>query len=100
MAYTIKQAKLVTGEMVIGKFNEETNCIDDTAIMQTVPTKEGVQMMILPYGYPFEGEFCASVSLSHAIYVFPKIPQEVETKYLEACTKLTLANQQSGIITN
>ncbi len=100
MAYTIKLAKLTTGEMIIGKFNAEKNTIDDAALMQTVPTKEGVQMMLLPYGYPFEGEFCASISIEHAVYVFPKTPSEVETKYLEACTKLTLANQQSGIITN
>ncbi len=100
MAYDIKLAKLVTGEMVIGKFNTETNSLEETAIMQTMPTKEGVQMMLLPYGYPFEQSFSASIDLKHAIHIFKNAPDEIQTKYLEAITKLTLATQQSGIITN
>ncbi len=100
MAYDIKLAKLVTGEMVIGKYDAENNTICDAAIMQTVPTKEGVQMMILPYGYPFEQAYEAVIDLKHALYVFKNIPEEVPTRYLEAVSKLTLATQQSGIITN
>ena len=52
MSKPIRLFKLVTGELVLGKFDEEANMLEDVAIIQVVPTQQGVQMMMLPYGYP------------------------------------------------
>ena len=85
MSKPIRLFKLVTGELVLGKFDEEV------AIIQVVPTQQGVQMMMLPYGYPFEQEFKGSISGEHFMYEYKKLPDDLETKYLEACTNLTLS---------
>ena len=82
MSKPIRLFKLVTGELVLGKFDEEANMLEDVAIIQVVPTQQGVQMMMLPYGYPFEQEFKGSISGEHFMY---------EYKNLEACTNLTLS---------
>ena len=87
----IRLFKLVTGELVLGKFDEEANMLEDVAIIQVVPTQQGVQMMMLPYGYPFEQEFKGSISGEHFMYEYKKLPDDLETKYLEACTNLTLS---------
>lgn len=97
MAHDIKMAKLVSGEVVVGKFNDETKTIEAVALMQSVPTKEGVQMMMLPYGYPFEQSFEANISFDHILYAYKASPEELKTKYLEITTNLTL--QKSNIIT-
>jgi hypothetical protein len=68
MAYDICMAKLITGEMVIGKRDAEAKTINDPAILQTIPSQQGVQMLLMPYGYPFEQEFSGSLSESHVIY--------------------------------
>ena len=91
MSKPIRLFKLVTGELVLGKFDEEANMLEDVAIIQVVPTQQGVQMMMLPYGYPFEQEFKGIISGEHFMYEYKKLPDDLETKYLEACTNLTLS---------
>ena len=44
MAYDIRMAKLVTGEIAIGKFDTTASVINDPAVLQTVPTQQGVQI--------------------------------------------------------
>ncbi len=98
MSYDIRLVKLVTGEVVVGKYNEAGKTLDEVATMQTVPTKEGgVQMMMIPYGYPFEQNFAASIPFDKFIYVFTNTPEELQTKYIELSTNLTI--QKSNIIT-
>lgn len=92
MAYDIRLVKIVTGELVIGKFNAASNMLEDVAIMQTVPTQQGVQLMILPYGYPFEQDFKGSLSGEHFLYQYKDVPQDVQDKYLEACSNLSLSS--------
>ncbi len=98
MAHDIRMAKLVSGEIIIGKFNAQENQFDEVALMQSVPTKEGVQMMMLPYGYPFEQTFVASVEAKNVIYTFKSTPEELQNKYIEILTNISI--QKSGIITN
>ena len=92
MAYDIRLVKIVTGELVIGKYDAESRTLKDVAIMQTVPTQQGVQLMILPYGYPFEQELTGSIAQEHFLYEYSKVPQDVQDKYLEACSNLTLSS--------
>lgn len=90
MAYDIRMFKLVTGELVIGKYDAEKDTVNEVATLQTVPTQQGVQMMMLPYGYPFESEFSGSIEGKHFMYRYKDAPTELQDKYLEAATNLTL----------
>ena len=45
MAYDIRLMKLVTGEMVIGKYDAEKDCLNEVASLQSIPTQQGMQMM-------------------------------------------------------
>ena len=99
MAYDIRLFKLVNGELVIGKFDAEKDCLTDVAALQTVPTQQGgVQMLMLPYGYPFETEFCGSIPGSFFLYRYKSTPEELQNKYLEAATNLTLSGGGLGKI--
>lgn len=89
MAYDVRLVKLVTGELAVGKF--ESEALNDVAILQVVPAQQGVQMMMLPYGYPFEQEFKGRIESRHFMYAYDKLPEGLEAKYLEACTNLTLS---------
>lgn len=91
MAYDIRLVKLVTGELVMGKYDAEKDALTDVAALQTVPTQQGVQMMMLPYGYPFEAEFTGSIDGVHFMYRYKSTPEELQNKYLEASTNLTLS---------
>jgi hypothetical protein len=98
MAYDIRLFKLVTGELVIGKFDAAKDCITDVAALQTVPTQQGgVQMLMLPYGYPFETDFCGSIPGSFFLYRYKSTPEELQNKYLEAVTNLTLSGNLGKI---
>jgi len=91
MAYDIRLMKLVTGELVIGKYNAEKDCLDDVAAIQSIPTQQGVQMVMLPYGYPFEPDIKGSLEGKHFLYRYGATPKELQDKYIEACTNLTVA---------
>ncbi len=92
MAYDVRLVKIVTGELVIGKFDAEAKALTDVGIMQTVPTQQGVQLMMLPYGYPFEQEFSGRIDAAHFLYEYRSVPQDVLDKYLEACSNLSLSS--------
>ncbi len=90
MAYDIRLMKLVTGELVIGKYDQEKDCLNDVAAIQSIPTQQGVQMM-LPYGYPFEPNFSGTLEGKTFLYRYADTPKELQDKYIEASTNLTVA---------
>lgn len=93
MAYDIRLVKLITGDLALGKWEESEHKIKDIAVIQTMPTQGGgVQMMLLPFGYPFENEITGEISLDHVIYVYKTFPDELKTKYMEASSNLTLSS--------
>ncbi len=96
MAYDIRLVKLINGETVIGKWSEDGQTINDPAVIQTVPMQQGVQMMLLPFGYPFEQEITGSISTKHVLYEYTNAPEELKTKYLEASSNLTLSAAGAG----
>ncbi|GAB6124703.1 hypothetical protein [Humidesulfovibrio idahonensis] len=96
MSYDIRLVKLINGETVIGKWSEDGQSINDPAVIQTVPMQQGVQMMLLPFGYPFEQEITGSISTKHVLYEYTKAPEELKTKYLEASSNLTLSAPGAG----
>lgn len=89
MAYDIRLVKLVTGELVIGKYQEDSDTLTDAAAIQTIPAQQGVQMMMLPYGYPFENDFKGTLDGKFFLYRYSNTPKELQDKYIEACTNLT-----------
>ncbi len=92
MAYEIRIFKLVTGEVVMGKYEADKDVITDVANLQTVPMQQGgVQMLLLPYGYPFENTFCGTIDLKNVLYHYKETPEELQNKYIEAATNLTVA---------
>lgn len=92
MAYDIRMVKLVSGETVLGKYDAAASVINDPAVLQTIPTQQGVQMMLAPYGYPFDAEFAGSIAYAHVIYEYKTCPEDLKTKYMEACSNLTLSS--------
>lgn len=101
MAYDIRLVKLINGEMIIGKYTEEDGepRLTDAAVLQTVPTQQGVQMMLVPFGYPFDNEMDAEIEYKHVIYQYKKVPEDLEKKYLEAASGISMAgaNDLSGL---
>ncbi len=91
MAYDIRLMKLVTGELVIGKYDQEKDCLNEVAAIQSIPTQQGVQMMMLPYGYPFEANFSGTLEGKTFLYRYADTPKELQDKYIEAITNLTVA---------
>lgn len=91
MAYDIRLVKLVTGELTIGKYDAQKDCLTEVAAIQSIPTQQGVQMVMLPYGYPFESDFTGTVEGKHFLYRYTSTPKELQDKYIEACTNLTVA---------
>ncbi len=96
MAYDIRLLKLVSSETVLAKYDEKTDSFKDIAVLQTIPTQQGVQMAILPFGYPFEQEFGGEISRAHVLYEYKNFPEELKTKYVEATSNITLATGGLG----
>ena len=96
MSYDVRMVKIVTGEIVIGKYDAATDVLNDPAILQTVPTQQGVQMMLMPYGYPFESGFSGNIACKHVLFAYKNCPEELKTKYMEACSNLTLSSGGLG----
>lgn len=91
MALDIRIIKIVTGDIVIGKYNEENNSLDEVGIVQTIPAEKSMQMLILPYGYPFDPKFSGSISSEFFLYKYENTPEELQNKYIEAVTNLTVS---------
>ena len=89
--YEVRLVKLVTGELVLGKYDAEKDCLNEAAILQVIPTQQGVQMLLLPYGHPFESNFVASIEGKHFLYRYSSTPKEIENKYIEAVSNITIA---------
>jgi len=90
MSYDIRLVKLVSGEMVVGNF--AGNDIEEPAILQAMPTQQGTQMVLLPYGYPFDQEMKGKIDKSHVLFEYESCPEELKTKYIEAKTNISLSS--------
>ncbi len=97
MAYDIRFVKLTSGETILGKYTEEGGNprLTDVAVLQTIPAQQGVQIMLLPFGYPFDMEFDAEIDYKYVIYQYKSLSSDIENKYLEAVSNITLAGAGS-----
>ena len=92
MNYDIRLAKLVSGDMIVGKFDETEGKITDPATIQAMPTQQGTQMVLLPFGYPFDQEMHGEISQAHVLFQYKNCPEELKDKYLEALTNISLSS--------
>ena len=99
MSKPIRMFKLVTGELVLGKYDEAADVLEDVAILQVLRAQQGIQIAMLPYGYPFEQKFEGKIAGRNFLYAYSRLPDEMDTKYLEACSKLTIV-KGNGLIFN
>lgn len=97
MPYDIRMVKFAGGEMAVGKYDEEKKALTDVAILQTIPTEQGVQILLLPYGYPFDQKFDGEISYNHVIYQYQNLPQDIKDRYLEATSNITLSTGNLGL---
>jgi hypothetical protein len=89
----IRLVKLINGDMVLGKMDQEQGKIKDPAILQTIPTQQGgVQMALLPFGYPFDTEIDGEISTQHVMYEYKNLPDDLKNKYMEASSNLTISS--------
>jgi hypothetical protein len=93
MQYDVRLIKLVSGETVMGNFDSELNTLNDVALIQAMPTATGgVQLAILPYGFPYEEEIIAKIDAKFFMYEYQKAPEELKNKYLEAKSSIKIAS--------
>lgn len=73
----VRLVKLVTGELILGKFDAEAKKIKDVATLQMVPAESGgAQMMMIPYGYPLSKNFAAPL-MRCISYMYTKTYQTI-----------------------
>ena len=93
MTQDIRLVKLINGDMVLGKIDENQGKIINPATVQMMPTQQGgVQMAILPFGYPFDNEIEGEISTEHIMYHYKNVPDDLKNKYLEAASNLTISS--------
>jgi inosine-uridine nucleoside N-ribohydrolase len=92
MSYDIRLVKLISGDMVVGKFDAAAKKIEEPATIQAMPTQQGTQMVLLPFGYPFDQEMHGEISMDHVLFEYKNCPEELKTKYIEALTNITLSS--------
>ncbi len=96
-AYTVSMVKLVSGEIVLGKYNAEKDMLTDVVTLQNVPTQQGMQMLLAPYGFPFENTFDAAIEGRFIMYRFKETAKELEDKYIEVTTNLSVSSHLGKI---
>ncbi len=88
----IKFVKLVTGETVIGTYNNQDNLMEDIALIQVIPGASGIQIALVPYGFPFEEKISGTISMDKVVYEFDNIPSDLESKYVQAKSNITISS--------
>ena len=99
MKQDVKFAKLISGDTVIGVYNGDEKKIQDVALVQAVPSQSGsgVQIMILPFGFPYENEIIGEIAEDKILYEYKKLPDELKSKYLQEKSNIKISSSMSDI---
>ena len=73
-------------------FDEASNSYKDVAAVQAIPSGGGMQIAILPFGFPYEEEIGGEIAADKVIYEYAKIPEELKEKYIEAKSNIKIAS--------
>jgi len=87
MAQDMRLVKLISGELVLGKYDKEAGALTNAASLQVTIKPQGMQIMMLPYGYPFQHGFTASIDEKYIMFTYETLPENIEAKYHDACTR-------------
>jgi hypothetical protein len=88
----IKFVKLVSGDTCIGIKDDEKNILKDVAVVQAVPMGgSGIQIAILPFGFPYEVEIGGEIGWDKVMYVYAEFPEDIKNKYIEAKSGIRMA---------
>ena len=96
-AFDIKMVKLVSGEIVLGKYNAEKDMLENVVQLQNVPTPQGMQMLPDPYAFPFENTLDACIEGRFILYRFAETAKELQDKYIEVTTNLSVSSNLGKI---
>ncbi len=91
-AFDISMVKLVSGEVVLGRYDAEKDMLTGVVHLQNVPTQQGMQMLLAPYGFPFENTYDAAIEGRFIMYRFKETAKELEDKYIEVTTNLSVSS--------
>jgi len=98
MSEKIVFAKLVTGEMILAEKDAEAGVVRDICQVQVMPTQSGgMQVAILPYGFPFEEEVRGEISVAHVLFEYKDVPTDLVDKYVETKTNIKRATNMGGL---
>ncbi len=98
MAYeNIKFVKLVTGDSVMGEYDEENSKIRNIALIQAIPSGSSMQIAVLPFGFPFEEEIGGEIDSKDIMYEYSSIPEELKNKYVEAKSNIKISQNMDGL---
>ena len=86
----VKFVKLVSGDTVIGTYNEIKNVLEDVALIQVVPGSAGIQIAILPFGFPFEEKIGGEISMDKVLFEYSNVPEDLKSKYFEAKSNIKM----------
>ncbi len=87
----VKFVKLVSGDTVIGTYNEMKNVLEDVALIQVVPGSAGIQIAILPFGFPFEEKIGGEISMDKVLFEYSNVPEDLKSKYFEAKSNIKIS---------
>lgn len=93
----IRFVKLVSGDAILAVYEEETKTYKDIAVVQAIPSGAGMQIAILPFGFPYEEEIGGEISADKVIYTYSKVPEELIEKYIEAKSNITIASSMGDL---
>lgn len=91
-------ARCSWGDWVIGRRSKDGTSVENVGIIQFAPSQVGgMQVAILPVGFPFDSGFDGSLPMTALVYFVDKIPTEIENKYIEVSSGILLSGgERSG----
>jgi hypothetical protein len=67
-------------------------------VVQAVPVGgSGIQIAILPFGFPYEEEIGGEIGWDKVMYVYNEFPEDLKNKYIEAKTNIRIAGGMGGL---
>jgi hypothetical protein len=94
MQYDVRLVKLVSGDVVIGVYDENEKKLKDIAMVQAIPNPGtgSVQIAILPFGFPYDNEIGGEIEEEKILYNFNKVPEDLKNKYLEEKSNIKITS--------
>lgn len=91
MSDNLKFVKLVSQETVIGVQDGEV--LKEIVAVQAIPMNNGgMQIALLPYGFPYEDEVRGEIKMQHVLFEYKDVPEDLKNKYIETKSNIRIAS--------